>query len=103
MSLELVPTLTKHGVQKLKKRHGLKKSLHLNVVKSALNRGVSLNNLKGSLHKHITHLSYMSKFDNTFEVKIFNNYIFIFRGFTFITTYKLDRKYVDKVKSYLIV
>ena len=93
--------LTKHGKRRIKQRANIGKSDKKvkNVAKKALERGYRHNETKGSLNKYITSLYFKNQEAN--NIRIYNNFVWIFVHTKLITVFPLPTKFKENFNNYI--
>lgn len=89
--------ITDHAEKRLRKRIGLNKSSLQKMTDKALEKGISHAETSGSLHRYIDKLYLTERKAN--NIKIYGEYVYLFRDSTLITVFALPSKFHKIVRN----
>ena len=88
-------TETKHSVKRIRERMGINKKSTQKIAENALVHGIGQTDVKyGSLSKYLCSLYCTNKTAN--NIKIYNQYVYIFIDEILITVYRLPNIYIEQ-------
>lgn len=89
--------LTKHAKKRTKERLGLNKSTLQKEATKAFEKGLNHRELKGSVKKLFDALYF--KYQTANNIKLYSNYLYIFKGNILLTVYPVPQPYRKKAEK----
>lgn len=89
--------VTKHAEARLKERAGLNKSARERIAQVALEKGLSHNELTGSLKDYVTALYLREQKAN--NIKLYGDKTFLFHGSILITVIQTPNRFLNTVQK----